>query len=72
MFSYNFLFNIIYPFDIGDINNDGIINVFDVSNFVSRLFDSNSISYNYYSDLNFDGISNIFDLLLILDYLSNS
>ena len=61
----------IYPFDIGDLNNDGIINFFDVSNMVSILFDSGLIYDNYYSDLNFDGIINIFDLL-ILEHLSNS
>ena len=70
--AYEFLFNIIYPFDIGDINNDGIINFFDVSNMVSIILDVDSYFNTYYSDLNFDGISNIFDLLLILDYLSNS
>ena len=66
------MFNIIYPFDIGDLNNDGVINFFDVSNMVSILFDNGLISDDYYSDLNFDGILNIFDLILILEYLSNS
>lgn len=70
--AYEFLFNIIYPFDIGDLNNDGVINFFDVSNMVSILFDNGLISDDYYSDLNFDGILNIFDLILILEYLSNS
>mgnify|MGYP001185727013 FL=1 len=71
--AYEFIFNIIYPFDIGDINNDGIINFFDVSDMVYILFNNDSSSNNtYYSDLNFDGIINIFDLLHIVDYLSNS
>lgn len=70
--AYEFLFNIIYPFDIGDINNDGIINFFDVSNMVSIILDVDSDFNTYYSDLNFDGVINIFDLLLIVDYLSNS
>ena len=70
--AYEFLFNIIYPFDIGDINNDGIINFFDVSNMVSIILDVDSNLDSYYSDLNFDGVINIFDLLLIVDYLSNS
>ena len=71
--AYEFIFNIIYSFDIGDVNNDGIINFFDVSDMVYILFNNDSSSNNtYYSDLNFDGIINIFDLLHIVDYLSNS
>jgi len=70
--SYSFLFSLLYPYQVGDINNDGLINIDDVSYMVDILINNNSPSVSlYYSDLNYDGLTNVFDLLMIIDTLDN-
>ena len=68
--AYSFLFNVLYPFQLGDANNDGLINFLDVSHVTSAIIYNNSYSLNaYYSDLNFDGETNIFDLIILTDII---
>ncbi len=64
--SYSFLFNLIYPYQVGDVNTDGLINHLDFANMLSFILDDNIPSSNlYYSDLNYDGLVDIFDLLFL-------
>ena len=71
--SYSFLFSVIYPYELGDINNDGIVNINDISNILSIIIDNDSFDFDlYYSDLNFDGLTNIFDLIMVSDNINPS
>ena len=66
--AYSFLFNVLYPFQLGDVNNDGLINFLDISHVASAIIYNNSFSFNsFYSDMNFDGKTNIFDLIILTD-----
>ena len=70
--SYSFLFSVLYPYQVGDINNDGLINIDDISYMVDIVINNDSSSVSlYYSDFNYDGLTNIFDLLMIIDTLDN-
>ena len=72
-YSYSFLFSVIYPYELGDINNDGIVNINDISNILSIIIDNDSFDFDlYYSDLNFDGLTNIFDLIMVSDNINPS
>ncbi len=71
--SYQFLFSVLYPYQLGDINNDGIVNINDISNILSIIIDNDSFHFDpYYSDLNFDGLTNIFDLIMVFDNINPS
>ena len=71
--SYSFLFSVLYPYELGDINNDGIVNINDISNILSIIIDNDSFDFDlYYSDLNFDGLTNIFDLIMVSDNINPS
>jgi dockerin type I repeat protein len=48
---------------LGDLNNDGVVNVFDLSIFLSHWQQSGS---SLPEDLNNDGVVNIFDLSILL------
>ena len=66
--AYSFLFDVLYPFQLGDANNDGLINLFDVSHLISVIIYENDYSIDpYYYDLNFDSEINIFDLIFLAD-----
>ena len=57
---------------MGDINNDGLINIVDISYMVDIIVHNDSPGVSlYYSDFNYDGQTNIFDLLMIIDTLDN-
>ena len=53
-------------FELGDINNDFIINVLDVIE-VANLIQNNS--YNQFADINNDQIINILDAILIINII---
>ena len=65
--SYAFLFDIIYPYQIGDINNNGEISNLDYLALITMIL-NNDISNDsfYYSNLNYDGHINIFDLFELI------
>ena len=66
--AYSFLFDVIYPYELGDLNNDGTINVADISSMLSIILDNDSPEFDpYYSDLNFDEQINIFDLIILFE-----
>ncbi len=71
--AYSFLFDVLYPYQLGDINNDGTVNINDISNILSIIINNDGFGFDlYYSDLNFDGSTNIFDLLIIINNITNS
>ena len=71
--AYSFLFDVLYPYQLGDINNDGTVNINDISNILSIIINNDSSGFDsYYSDLNFDGSTDIFDLLIIINNITNS
>ena len=64
--SYSFLFSLLYPYQVGDVNTDGLINNLDFANMLSFIINENNPNVNlYYSDLNYDGLIDIFDLLFL-------
>jgi len=70
--SYLFLFSVLYPYQVGDINNDGLINIEDISDMLDIIINNDNSNVSlYYSDFNYDGLTNIFDLLMIIDTLDN-
>ena len=68
--SYSFLFSLLYPYQVGDVNTDGLINNLDFSNMLSFIINEDNPNVNlYYSDLNYDGLIDIFDLLFLLQLI---
>ena len=66
--AYAFLFDVLYPYQLGDINNDGTLNVNDISNMLSIIINNDYFNFDtYYADLNFDGQTNIFDLIMLFE-----
>ena len=65
---YGFLFDVIYPYPLGDTNNDGSLNISDITNIISIIINDEHFNFDsYYSDLNSDGQTNIFDLIILFD-----
>ena len=52
---------------LGDINNDGIINVVDIVSIVNIILDNSEYSSN--ADYNNDGIVNIIDIIAIVNII---
>jgi hypothetical protein len=68
--TYGFLFDVIYPYPLGDTNNDGSLNISDITNIISIIINDEHFNFDsYYSDLNSDGQTNIFDLIILFDSL---
>ena len=68
--SYSFLFSLLYPYLVGDVNTDGLINNLDFANMLSFIINEDNPNVNlYYSDLNYDGLIDIFDLLFLLELI---
>ena len=66
--TYGFLFDVIYPYPLGDTNNDGSLNISDITNIISIIINDEHFNFDsYYSDLNSDGQTNIFDLIILFD-----
>ena len=57
-----------YTFNIGDINNDGSIDVLDVIATVNLVFNG---EYNMIVDMNYDGIINVLDIVDIIYIILN-
>ncbi len=70
--SYNFLYNYLES-TIGDINNDGLLNVQDIVflvNFILDVQEPNQEEFNA-ADMNYDGILNILDIILMVEYITS-
>ena len=52
---------------IGDVNNDGFLNVVDVVSIVSIILDNGD--YNSSADYNSDGVVNVIDIIAIVDMI---
>ena len=57
------------PYELGDINQDDIINVMDIISVVNLILND---SYEEIADLNQDQFLNVIDLLLIIDIILNN
>ena len=55
---------------LGDANNDGIVNVSDISAVVAYIMEQDPQSFNFNNaDFNSDGVVNIIDITLIANYI---
>jgi len=54
---------------LGDVNNDGVVNVVDVVSIVSIILDNSE--YNSSADYNSDGTVNVVDIIAIVDIIIN-
>ena len=70
--SYNFLYNYVES-SIGDINNDGLLNVQDIIFLVNFILDVQEPSQEEFNaaDMNYDGILNISDIILMIGYITS-
>ena len=68
--AYSFLFDIIYPFQLGDIDNDGSLNFLDISTLSSIITGYNNEFEPYYTDMNFDDNTDIYDLIILIDMVT--
>ena len=59
-----------FPYEIGDINQDFIIDILDIVNIVNFVLGANPIGIEYYlADLNQDTIINIQDIIIIINII---
>ena len=62
-----------FEYDLGDINQDNIINILDVVIVVNFIMNQNASGIEYYlSDINSDNIINIQDIILLLNIILNN
>lgn len=73
MFNVASFENYVAPFLRGDINNDGTVNISDVTALIDYLLDGNASLVNLAAcDCNLDGSINISDATTLIDYLLNN
>ena len=58
-----------YTFNLGDINNDGFINVLDIVSTVNFILNN---EYNSSADLNLDNTVNVLDIVQIVNIILNN
>ena len=70
--SYNFLYNYLES-SIGDINNDGLLNVQDIVFLVNFILGNQNPNQQEFSaaDMNYDGILNILDVILMVEHITS-
>ena len=62
-----------FEYELGDINQDNIINILDVVIVVNFIMNQNASGIEYYlSDINSDNIINIQDIILLLNIILNN
>ena len=67
---YNDWYNNNFPFELGDINQDTIIDILDVVQLVNFIMENNPSGVEFYlADLNTDNIINIQDIIIIINYI---
>ena len=64
--SYNFLYNQLDSFELGDVNNDGVLNVLDIVLIINLILVND---YNLTADVNEDGSVNILDVVIMTNIL---
>ena len=57
-----------YTYNLGDINNDGSVNILDVIETVTIILNG---EYNQIVDMNYDGAVNILDIIEIIYIILN-
>jgi hypothetical protein len=68
--AFSFLFENIYPYEIGDVDNSGEITNLDYLALIQLILHNQySIDSEYYSDLNNDQKVDIFDLLELIQII---
>lgn len=69
--AYTFLFDLLYPYEIGDVNEDGSIDILDFTSILNFIINDSYPYFDlYYSDLNHDTFIDVFDLFLLLDRMN--
>ena len=67
---YDNWYNYVFEYDIGDTNQDNIINILDVVIVVNFIMGEHPLGIEYYlSDMNSDGIINIQDIILLINQI---
>ncbi len=67
---YNEWYDNNFPFELGDINQDTIIDILDVVQLVNFIMGNNPSGMEFYlADLNADNIINIQDIIIIINYI---
>jgi len=67
---YNDWYDNNFPFELGDINQDTIIDILDVVQLVNFIMGNNPSGMEFYlADLNSDNIINIQDIIIIISYI---
>ena len=61
----------LFPYEIGDINQDYLINILDIIELINLILNENSINDFYLSDINSDGLLNIQDLIGLVSIILN-
>ena len=58
---------------LGDVNEDGIINILDIVTIINFVLSANEPSDNQFnaSDLNLDGVINILDIVILVNLILN-
>ena len=63
----------LFPYEIGDINQDYVINILDIIELVNAILSGNNSGIEFFlSDINGDGILNIQDLISLVNVILNS
>ena len=59
-----------HPFAMGDVNNDGVVDISDVLMVVDHILGKPLLSYHgEYADMNGDGVVDISDVLMVVDLI---
>ena len=70
---YDNWYNEVFEYNLGDVNQDLIINILDVVIIVNFIMGDTPVDIQYYlADLNQDSIINIQDIIITINYILNS
>ena len=67
---YNEWYDANFPYDLGDINQDYAIDIFDIIHLVNGILQDNLNGMEYFlSNINEDDIINILDIIIIVNII---
>ena len=70
---YDNWYNEVFEYEVGDVNQDLIINILDVVIIVNFIMGDTPVDIEYYlADLNQDSIINIQDIIITINFILNS